>query len=216
MAIKRILCTGLFTFLITTSLCASPGGDISGTVKGEDGAPFRAAFVRAQNIKTKMTMMVLPTIRAVRPTRCPRAPMKSGRHLLDTKRTIAANGYHGGGRQDAADFTLKKGAVQWNQLTKYQAGILLPDAKGKNVVLQECFNCHAMSRHGRDGTRSRRMAEAQSSTCARSEWPKSTKNRRSGSGLSGNSIWSGCGNSGISRTIAAISEGKAGARLFFR
>jgi len=43
---------------------------------------------------------------------------------------------------------MKKGAVQWSQLTKYQAGILLPEAKGKDVVLQECFNCHAMSRIG--------------------------------------------------------------------
>jgi Carboxypeptidase regulatory-like domain len=38
---------------------AALAGTVSGTVKGPDGAPFRAAFVRVQNLKTKMTMMVL-------------------------------------------------------------------------------------------------------------------------------------------------------------
>src|SRR5216684_7991443 len=56
---KNILCTAFLAFLLATSAHASPGGDISGIVKGEDGAPFRAAFVRAQNVKTKMMMMVL-------------------------------------------------------------------------------------------------------------------------------------------------------------
>ena len=56
---KKIVCTACLAFLLATSAYASPGGDISGIVKGEDGAPFRAAFVRAQNVKTKMLMMVL-------------------------------------------------------------------------------------------------------------------------------------------------------------
>src|ERR1700688_643686 len=59
MAMKNIFCTTFLAFLLATSAHASPGGDISGIVKGEDGAPFRAAFVRAQNVKTKMLMMVL-------------------------------------------------------------------------------------------------------------------------------------------------------------
>src|SRR6202166_4283949 len=58
-AMKKMLCTAFLVFLLGTSGYASPGGDISGIVKGEDGAPFRAAFVRAQNVKTKMLMMVL-------------------------------------------------------------------------------------------------------------------------------------------------------------
>src|ERR1700686_5468150 len=35
------------------------GATITGTVKGPDGAPFRAAFVQARNAKTKVTVMVL-------------------------------------------------------------------------------------------------------------------------------------------------------------
>jgi len=56
---KKIPFAAFLAFLLATSAYASPGGDISGIVKGEDGAPFRAAFVRAQNVKTKMLMMVL-------------------------------------------------------------------------------------------------------------------------------------------------------------
>ena len=35
------------------------GATISGTVKGPDGAPFKGAFVQAQNTKTKITVNVL-------------------------------------------------------------------------------------------------------------------------------------------------------------
>ena len=60
---KKLLVVGLLTLLIETfgfaAGFAAWAGTISGTVKGPDGAPFRAAFVRVQNTKTKMTMMVL-------------------------------------------------------------------------------------------------------------------------------------------------------------
>src|ERR1700676_4830556 len=35
------------------------GATITGTVKGPDGAPFKGAFVQAQNTKTKITVNVL-------------------------------------------------------------------------------------------------------------------------------------------------------------
>src|SRR5271169_1280973 len=37
----------------------SYGSTISGSVKGPDGAPFRGAFIQAQNKKTKITVSVL-------------------------------------------------------------------------------------------------------------------------------------------------------------
>ena len=40
------------------------------------------------------------------------------------------------GKTVPIDFSMKPGKVQWAQLTKYQAGVLLPDGKGKDVVLQ--------------------------------------------------------------------------------
>src|SRR6266481_7519787 len=42
---------------------AAAGGNIAGTVKGPDGAPFKAAFVRIQNMQTKMVTIVLSNAR---------------------------------------------------------------------------------------------------------------------------------------------------------
>jgi len=148
---KSMLCTVFLAFLLATSSYASPGGDISGIVKGEDGAPFRAAFVRAQNVKTKMLMMVLTDNHGqYRTDNLPAGTYEvwatsTGYRSDPSRRTDVTVE---DGKTSAASFTMKKGAVQWSQLTKYQAGILLPEAKGKDVVLQECFNCHAMSRIG--------------------------------------------------------------------
>src|ERR1700693_5918701 len=148
---KKIACTAFLAFLLATSAYASPGGDISGIVKGEDGAPFRAAFVRAQNVKTKMLMIVLTDNQGqYRTDNLPAGTYEvwatsTGYRSDPSRRTDVAVQE---GKTTSASFTMKKGAVQWSQLTKYQAGILLPDAKGKDVVLQECFNCHAMSRIG--------------------------------------------------------------------
>ncbi len=143
-----------FLLIFAISSYASPGGDISGTVKTEDGSPFRAAFVRAQNVKTKMIMMVLTNNQGqFRTDNLPAGTYEvwatsTGYRSDPSRRTdIAVQD----GKTTSASFTMKKGSVQWSQLTKYQAGILLPDLKGKDVVLQECFNCHAMSRIGTMG-----------------------------------------------------------------
>ena len=56
---KTLVTTGLAALLLGTTGYAAFAGTVSGTIKGPDGAPFRAAFVRVQNLKTKMTMMVL-------------------------------------------------------------------------------------------------------------------------------------------------------------
>src|SRR5258706_15401421 len=44
-----LLCVGSFAY----------GAEVTGTVKGPDGAPFEGAFVQARNTKTKITVSVL-------------------------------------------------------------------------------------------------------------------------------------------------------------
>src|SRR5260370_17565251 len=56
---KKQLAFTLAALLLASTAPAALAATITGTVKGPDGAPFRAAFVRVQNMKTKMTMMVL-------------------------------------------------------------------------------------------------------------------------------------------------------------
>lgn len=148
---KNTLLVLIGTLVLAPLSFAAPGGTIAGSIKGADGTPFRAAFVRAQNVKTRMTMMVLSD--------------SQGKYATDTLPAgtyevwATATGYKSDparrldvtvqeGKPAAVDFTMQKGAVQWNQLTKYQAGVLLPEAKGKDVLLQNCFNCHAMSKIG--------------------------------------------------------------------
>jgi len=148
---NRIFRILFLMLLVAIPSLASPGGEVSGIVKSEDGAPFRAAFVRAQNTKTKMLMMVLTD--------------NQGRYHTDNlppgtyEVWATSTGYKSDpsrrtditvedGKTTSVAFTMQKAAVQWSQLTKYQAGILLPEGKGKDVVLQECFNCHAMSKIG--------------------------------------------------------------------
>jgi virginiamycin B lyase len=136
---------------------AAAGGTIAGTIKGPDGAPFKAAFVRAQNVQTKMTTMVLSN--------------SQGKYLVNN---LAPGSYEvwatsvgyksdpakradvkvADGQTVTAGFTMQKGTVQWTQLTRYQAGMLLPkpkegpEARGRDVLLQQCFGCHAMSKWG--------------------------------------------------------------------
>jgi hypothetical protein len=123
-------------------------------IKGPDGAPFRAAFVRAQNTKSKVTFMVLSD--------------KQGRYFTDKLPAGSYNvwataiGYKSDplrrtdvaleeGKDTNIGFVMQKSAVQWSQLTKYQAGMLLPDAPKKGEFLQQCTNCHMMSKIGAVG-----------------------------------------------------------------
>jgi hypothetical protein len=48
---------------------------------------------------------------------------------------------------------MQNGMVEWSELTKYQAGTLLPQAhgNGKEVLIQQCFNCHAFGKIGAVG-----------------------------------------------------------------
>jgi virginiamycin B lyase len=160
---KRIAGLGFLAILLCASaVFAAPGGTITGTVKGPDGNSFRGAFVRAQDTKTKITTMVLSN--------------KDGKYVVDN---LAPGTYDvwatsigfssdpsrrssvtvDDGKNLSFDFSMKKRPVGWYELTKYQAGVLIPDAPQKGVVIQECFNCHAfgkigaIGRHDEDGWR---------------------------------------------------------------
>ena len=145
------LCTLALMMVLAPIGYAATGGTISGTVKGPDGAPFRGAFVRAENAKSKMTMMVLsdnqgkywadnlaPGTYAVWATALgfKSHPLRRTDVKVEEGQTVSVS------------FAMQKGVVQWNQLTKYQTGVLLPDAKGKDEFLQQCMNCHGISKIG--------------------------------------------------------------------
>ena len=148
---------------LTVSLgTACYGATITGTVNGVDGAPFQGAFIEAQNAKTKITVIVLSD--------------SQGRYRIpdlaagDYRVQIRAVGYRADPRnsvtlteeQNASfDFSLQKGMVRWNEISKYQAAQLWPPAKGKELIFEHCNICHqfqsrmASVRRDLDGWRDR-------------------------------------------------------------
>src|ERR1700722_2545476 len=150
-----------FTISLAALLLASVGhgalaAAISGTVRNGDGTPFRAAFVRVLNTKTKVTMMVLSD--------------RAGKYWTDNldAGTYEVSATWVGYKSDPVrrrnvtlddnarvtlDFAMQNAPVEWSQLTKYQAGSLLPQAhgNGKDVLIQQCFNCHAFGKIGAMG-----------------------------------------------------------------
>ncbi len=168
--------TGLVGALIWGASLAY-GATISGTVKGPDGATFKAAFVEAQNAKTKVTVDVLSD--------------RDGRYRIEKlpagsyEVKIRAIGYkadpHAGvnlaaNQKVSLDFALQRGVVRWSDLTLYQGKQLLPEGRGKEVLSARCFVCHgfetrmAATSRDADGWRDRvnYMREAMSFQLGRS------------------------------------------------
>jgi virginiamycin B lyase len=136
---------------------AAAGGNIAGTIKGPDGVPFKAAFVRAQNVQNKIVTIVLSNAQGkylvnnlapgtyevwATSVEYKSDPARRNDIKVDDGQTVSLN------------FTMQKGTLQWSQLTRYQAGMLLPiptsgpEVKGRDVLLQNCFGCHGMSKWG--------------------------------------------------------------------
>jgi virginiamycin B lyase len=120
-------------------------GTISGTVKGPDGSPFRGAFVRAQNEKSKVTVSVLSD--------------KQGKYriqnLTEGKYQVRATavGYKSdpragltvdGAQPVSLDFAMQKGVVRWSDLSIHEGETLLPDDPGKTVLFTRCMSCHGL------------------------------------------------------------------------
>src|SRR5712664_212808 len=119
------------------------GATVTGTVKGPDGASFRGAFVQAQNSSTKILVSVLTD----KEGRYRIENLPSGQYQLQVK----AIGYRSDPRpgvslaadQNASyEFALQKGAVHWSDLSQYQGEQLIPETKGKDLLVGRCFACH--------------------------------------------------------------------------
>jgi hypothetical protein len=155
---------GLFLAVSATADAAT----ISGTVTGPDGAPLRAAFVQARHAGLKMTVSVLTD--------------NQGKYIVenlpagDYRLSIRAPGFRAEPRSGlkltaeqniSHDFALQKAMVRWTDISILQGIQLLPNARGKDVLVNDCMSCHgfqgkmAATVRDLDGWRSR------SSTCAR-------------------------------------------------
>ena len=130
--------------LVVLLVSAAHAETITGTVKDANGAPVRAAFVKARSdAKSKITISVLSD--------------RQGRYRIENvspggyQVQVNAIGYQTNDPVDVAvaavrgathDFALPAGMVRWSDITVYQGKKLLPEGKGKEILFGECYICH--------------------------------------------------------------------------
>src|SRR5881392_3220765 len=110
---------GIFGLVVATAASAQ-AATITGTVKGPDGAPFRAAFVQARHAGMKMTVSVLTD--------------NQGKYLVENLPageywlSIRAIGYKADAKSGVKltvdqnfvqDFALQTGMVRWIDISIY-------------------------------------------------------------------------------------------------
>jgi virginiamycin B lyase len=123
--------------------CVAYSASITGTVRGPDGTAFRAAFVGAENAQKNMTVYVLSDRRghyhienlpageyrvSIRAVGYDAAP-QPGLHLTANQSV-------------SSDFSLKKGVVQWSDISSYQGKQLFPPGHARDFMIQRCSICH--------------------------------------------------------------------------
>jgi virginiamycin B lyase len=135
--------------LVFVLLCASlaygaTNATISGTVKDPAGAPFRGAFVRARNLKSKITVNVLSDNQGHYQIQ----DLPPGQYEVRASAIGYKSDPRGGvklaaGESSPVDFALQQGVVRWSDLSLYQGKMLLPEGEGKDILTGNCFACHA-------------------------------------------------------------------------
>ena len=119
------------------------GATVSGTVKGQDGAPIEGAFVQAQNNKTKISLYVLTdrqghySVEKLPPGDY-RVQVRATGFRAEPKSGVALTA----DQNFAADFSMQPGIVRWNELSIYQAKKLWPEDHAKQIIFTRCFICH--------------------------------------------------------------------------
>ena len=120
------------------------GATVTGTVKGPQGTAFKAAFVEAQNTKTRITVNVLSDSAG----RYHIEGLPAGQYNL----RIRAIGYRSDAhdavtlsesQKASFDFSLQEAPVRWSELSFYQGDNLMPEGKGKLLIEKDCLECHA-------------------------------------------------------------------------
>ena len=128
----RFLSLVTLMFFSGSACCAAT---ITGTVKGTDAAPFQGAFVEVQNMKSRITTIVLSDIHGQ--YRIEKLP--AGEYRLQIRavgfRTDPRMGVNLTADQNASfDFALQTGTVRWSDISLYQAKQLFPPGQGKDIL----------------------------------------------------------------------------------
>jgi virginiamycin B lyase len=138
---KRMALGSVFAAL--SGVACADAATIAGTVTGPDSNPFRAAFVQARNLKTKITVSVLSdSAGRYRIENLPAGDYRLQMRAIGFKAepktgiTLAAN------QNLAQDLALQQGMVRWSDISMHQGKKLLPEARGKEELFTHCMACH--------------------------------------------------------------------------
>ena len=142
--LRHCLVLGMLVTALVFLASFASAATITGTVKGPDGAPFKGAFVNAQDTKTRITISVLSD----EDGRYHFGNLPAGSYSLRIRaigyRSDPRDGVTLAGDQTASfNWSLQKGPVRWSDLSFFQGDNLLPSGKGKDLLNQHCFECHA-------------------------------------------------------------------------
>jgi cytochrome c5 len=135
---------GLIAHFAAFSLPSAAGAaSIAGTVKAADGTPIRAAFVQARHAGLKMTVSVLTDNQG----RYAVENLPAGAYRLSVRslglKAEPKSGLELTADQSAThDFALTPAPVRWSDLTILQGLQLLPEARGKQTLFDNCLSCH--------------------------------------------------------------------------
>jgi virginiamycin B lyase len=128
---------------VITAISGADAATITGTVTGQDGKPFRGAFVQARNLKTKITVSVLSDSagRYRAENLSPgeyRLQMRAIGFKADPKSGITLSP----DQNLTQDLALQQGIVRWSDISMHQGKKLLPEARGKEELFTHCMACH--------------------------------------------------------------------------
>lgn len=129
--------------LIVVGARDAAAANLSGTVTGPDGRPFRAAFVQARHAKLRMTVSVLSDNQGnYRIENLPAGEYRLQIRALGFKADPKSGVVLADDQSFQQDFKLQTSPVRWTEISQLQGFELLPDAPGKKVLFEYCMACH--------------------------------------------------------------------------
>jgi virginiamycin B lyase len=122
----------------------APAATVTGVVRGPDGAPFRGAKVKAQNSKTKMSVIVFSDSDGhYKVPELPAGDYEVQATAIGFASDPKSGVFLNASQDQTLDWDMQKQMVKWEDIPIYQGIQLMPDGKGKARFVQTCgASCH--------------------------------------------------------------------------
>lgn len=137
--LKILALAGAMSLLGSTAF----GATITGKVTGPDGTPFRAAFIRARNARTHVTVIVLSgSDGTYRVENLPAGDYQVGARATGYRSDPKSGIVLSANQTATYDWTLQKQMVRWDEIPIIQGIDLFPEGPGKDKFSRCGSSCH--------------------------------------------------------------------------